>query len=314
MLTVSMVVHQNFGFIEQALSTLYISTSLPLETYVIINAGEKSHVATLKSQFPQVHYIINDTPQGFAANHNMILRLARTDFIALLNDDILIHEHALDILVDYLQSHPDTGVAGPLLRNGDGTQQVSVYSDPRLLRSMYRVSGFAVFTSQNSKLRRVLIKSGLLRGLKVESLKFDNRARPVPIVKGAAMVIRRAAYEQVGGMDETTRAYGEEADWHWRFREAGWQIAFVPEAVITHFGAGQANLQLRGWVLVEDRKAILYYYLKHRPSYQALLIRLTIVLSHFLWTLLWLLFDRKRASDHLQVVKMALSFRYRGEI
>jgi GT2 family glycosyltransferase len=142
----------------------------------------------------------------------------------------------------------------------------------------------------------------------VDSLNFNNNTRAVSIIKGAAMVVRRAAFEQVGGMDETTRAYGEEADWHLRLRQAGWQVVYLDDALITHFGAGQANLRLHGWVLAEDRKAILAYYLKHRPRWQALCVRWMILVMHSLWALLWLPFNRSNSRDHWQTVKMAATF------
>lgn len=313
MLTVSLLVHEDFSRIAAALDSLYATTQTPCDVYVVINKGDPAKVEALRAQFPHVQYIINEQPQGFAANHNMIMQVAKTDYIALLNDDLELHEGALDTLVEYLQVHPQAGLVGPRLDNPDGTQQVSTYSDPSLFRTLYKISGIAALTHQQSAARKVLGKLGLLRLFKVESLAFDNRTRAVPIIKGAVMVLRRAAYAQVGGMDTITLAYGEEADWHWRLRQAGWDVVYVPEARVTHYGLGQAQLKLTGWMLREDRKASLNYYLKHRPRWQAMLVRVAIVLAHSFWGLVWLLPDHKRGRANFDTVRMALTFKRRLE-
>lgn len=309
MLTISLIVHEDFSHIAKALESLFATTKTSCAIYVVINKGDSAQVDALREQFPELNYIVNEHPQGFAANHNRVMQLAQTDYIALLNDDIELQTGALDLLVSYLQAHPQVGLVGPRLNNPDGTQQVSTYSDPSLFRTLYKLSGLAVLTHQQSAARRWLGKVGVLRLFKAESLSFNNTTRAVPIIKGAVMVIRRAAYLQLGGMDETTRAYGEEPDWHWRLRNAGWEIVYVPDAQVTHFGLGQARLHLRGWVLCEDRKANLNYYLKHRPSWQAAVVRMTIIWAHSFWGIVWLLPDAKRAAAHFETVRMGLTFR-----
>jgi GT2 family glycosyltransferase len=310
--TASFIVHQNYGYISEALRSLYASTRTPFDVVVVINLGHSDAAAQLQQQFPHVKYLFNASPLGFAANHNQVMQQATTEYTALLNDDISIHDGALDAMIDWLDQHPKTAVTGAALFNPDGSPQVSVYSDPTLLRTLYRISPLASLTSQNSPARRILLRVGLSKLMKVESLQFDSTTRAVPIVKGAVMMVRRQAYEAVGLMDETTRAYGEEADWHYRFRRAGWEIVRIAEAKITHFGQGQAALQLQGWLLAEDRKAILNYYLKHRPRWQALTVRCALVVNHALFALLWLPIRRRRAVAHWSTFLMALRFHRTG--
>jgi GT2 family glycosyltransferase len=308
-LSVSFIVHGDYTYIGGALRSLFSSASFAdLCVYVVINAGDQAQTEELKLEFPQVEYIINEIPQGFAANHNMVMQLTSSEFIALLNDDIALHDTALDTLLACLRKHPDVGLVGGQLLNPDGSKQVSVYSDPGLFRTLYKISGLATLTHQHSKLRGLALRIGINRLAGVESLQDHHTMREVPIVKGAAMVVRRAAYEEVGGMDETTLAYGEEYDWHLRLRQKGWQIMFVPEARITHYGLGQATLHIEANSLVEDRKANLYYYLKHRPAWQALVVRAAIVISHTFWGLFWLAINRKKSRTHFSVTTMAWRF------
>ncbi len=307
-LTVSLIVHEDYSHITPALQSFYATTKTPSTVYLTINTGKDDPIAAIQAQFPDVHIQINDQPRSFAANHNAILQIAETEFVALLNDDIVLHDPTLDMLVDYLRTHSDVGLVGPALENPDGTPQVSAYSDPSLIRTLYRLSGFAALTHQQSTLRRWLKQIGLLRLFNIESLKENGGTRPVPVIKGVAMVARRSAYQQAGVMDEVTQAYGEEYGWHLRLRQAGWKIVLVEEAKLTHYGLGQARLDLSGWVLVEDRKAILAYYLLYRPAWKAVVVRAVIVLSHAFYTLGWLPFDRNRARDHWKTVQMGLTF------
>ena len=307
-LTVSLIVHNDFSHIRAALHSLR-RTRTPFQAYITINTGYVPEVDQLRKEFPEVVFHINESPRGFAANHNAIMRMATSEFVGLLNDDIILHNGALDTLVAYLDNHPETGLVGPKLFNADGTPQVSYYSDPGLLRMIYKISGLAIITHQQSPVRRWLQRLRINRLLNVESLNpHPNTARPVPVIKGTVMVVRRKAYQQVGLMDETTLAYGEEIDWHWRLRQAGWQVVFVPEAQVTHFGTSQATLRLTGKQLVEDRKAILNYYLKFRPFWQVMMIRCSIALSHSFWGLISLPLSRQQAQAHFRTAHLGITW------
>lgn len=307
-LTASLIVHTDYTHIASALHSLYQTTIIPVRVILTANTGQDANLARIREEFPDVEIVINEHPRGFATNHNAVLHCAETDFVALLNDDIILHNGALDILVSYLKDHPDVGLVGPALQNPDGSPQVSAYSDPSLLRTIYKVSGLASLTHQQSWARRWLQGMGVLRLLNVESLRANNETRSVPVVKGTVMVVRREAYEQAGVMDEATLAYGEEYGWHLRLRQAGWKVVLVTDAHVTHFGLGQARLELKGHLLIEDRKAILHYFLKYRSKWQSLLLRCAIILSHSFYALVWLAFDRERVKTHLNVVHMALKY------
>lgn len=306
-LSANFIVHKDFSHIRPALQSLFATTQTPCEVHVIINTSHELEEKALRDGFPQVQFFVNSIPLGFAANHNQFMRHVTSEFMALLNDDIMLHPGALDTLLDYMTSHPQVGVVGANLQNADGTPQVSVYSDPTLTRMIYKISGLAVLTRQNSWLRKGLTRLGIARFLRVESLQPQSVTRNVPVVKGAVMVVRREAYLQVGPMDEVTLGYGEEIDWHLRMREAGWQVAFVSEAHITHFGLGQARLQLQGQMLIEDRKAILNYWIKHRPAWQVRIIRFTMIVSHVIWSLVWaILLQIPKAKTHFRIALLGV--------
>lgn len=111
MLTVSLIVHADFSHIAPALRSLYATTDSSCDVYVTVNmsADVDNKVASLRAEFPRTNVVVNPSPQGFAANHNHILRLAKTRYVGLLNDDIILHDGALDTLVAHLEARPKYG-------------------------------------------------------------------------------------------------------------------------------------------------------------------------------------------------------------
>jgi hypothetical protein len=310
LLTVNFIVHGDYAHIMPALRSLYETTRTPMSVYVVINTGSDPRIDDIRTAFPEVNIIINPEPLGFAANHNQVMARTDTPYIALLNDDITLHDGALDTLVDYLKAHPEAGLVAPFLLNPDGSPQVMVYSDPSLFRMIYKISGLALLTREGSVFRDFARSSGIGKLMGVQSLDLSAETRAVDTVKGVAMVLRREIYDEVGPMDEATIVYGEEVDWHWRIRQGGWKVVLVQEARVTHYyGSGQEFMNVHGWKLREDRKGILNFYIKHRPRWQEIIIRAAITLTHGLRALLWLPISRKRASEHAEIARMGATWR-----
>jgi GT2 family glycosyltransferase len=304
MLTVSLIVHDDFSHIHQTLACLLAMPAPPERIVVTINTtASQVEIERLQHTFPTIHLLINAEPAGFASNHNRVMALAATPFIALLNDDITFDPDAMDALIGVLQAQPDVGLVAPRIQSPDGSSQLAVFSDPTLFRSIYKISGAGSFTQQGGLARRILHRSGVAGLLGVESLNPDPTMREVPVARGVCMITRREVYQQVGGMDDDTRVYGEEYGWHWRIRQGGWRVMFVPQVVITHFNLSQP---LDGWKLAEHRKSILNYFIRYRPCWQAQIIRASIVIFHGLWALLNLPFSRQRFDQHWQAAQVGL--------
>jgi len=133
-LAVSFIIIKDFDNLQGALQSLLAHHQTPIQTYVVIDTGQgvqTPQMDAFSAAFPTLRYIINTQRLGFAANHNQVLRQFEEPYIALLNDDIVFQNAALDILVQYLEDHPQVGLVGPQLFNPDGTLQVSAYSQWR---------------------------------------------------------------------------------------------------------------------------------------------------------------------------------------
>lgn len=307
-LGVSILVHQDFSRIYGALESLLAYTKTPACITVVINVGNASDIDALRSAYPTLNYIINPHPQGFAQNHNMVMQQTSTPYIALLNDDIRLKNDALDQAITYLAQHPDVGMVAPQLEYEDGALQVTTYSAPTLSRMIYKISGLGRFTHQKSSFRQWLIRLGIGKVLNIQSLHFEDKIREAEVLKAAAIIVRKTAVQDVGGMDETTKSFGEEIDWNWRMRQNNWKLVLLPHARIVHYGVGQAMMQLQGWQILEDRKGILNYYLKHRPRHEQWLIRGAIVVLHTLQAIFSLIFDPKAVKTHWQTALMGATW------
>jgi len=199
----------------------------PLEAEVLVvdNASSDGSVAMVKGEFPGVRLIETTRNLGFAAGNNVALRLAKGRHVMLLNTDTLVHGDVLPEAVAWLDAHPEVGVMGPRVLNADGTVQPSCSAFPSLKFLAMQTFG--------------LTRIARLDGYRMTG--WDRASeRRVDVISGAAMVVRRAAMEEVGLLDEAFFFYGEETDWCHRFRRAGWELVFVPIREITHFGNGSA--------------------------------------------------------------------------
>ena len=195
---------------------------------VVVDHSSRPEAADLLSeQFPSVQLRRVASNDGFAAGVNNGARATSSPFILLLNPDCVVEPEACCRLADWLESHPDVAVAGPRIRNADGTVQPSARRFPDFTTAI---------AGRSSWLTRVLPGNPISRrNLPARDLS-DATPREVDWVSGACMCVRRDAFEAVGGLDEGFFLYWEDADFCRRLKHAGWRTMFVPTAGVTHVG------------------------------------------------------------------------------
>jgi GT2 family glycosyltransferase len=194
-----------------------------IRTIVVDNASDDGTADLVESEFPQATLIRRRRNGGFAKAVNDALRAAPQDDILLVNPDVVVEHSAVGRLVSYLTSHPKVGIAAPRLRYPDGSWQESARFFPNPLLMLVRRSPLAGTSLGRKFLRRYLVPEDQLK-----------RPRPVHSVIGAAMLIRRRAIDEVGGMAEWIFLYGEDLEWCIRMWRAGWEVHVVPEATFIH--------------------------------------------------------------------------------
>ena len=219
MTTIIIVTYNSAALIRGCLS----STS-GFNTIVVDNASRDETTRIVRTAFPDVRLVARQTNGGFAVAVNEGLALVPRDDVLLINPDIVCRSGSIATLEDYLGAHPSIGIAVPHLLYPDGSTQESVrrFPDPLGLLAR-RMPLFA-----RSRAGRAVLARFLLEG------EGRSSPRPVDWAIGAAMLVRRAAIHDVGGMQEWMFLYGEDTDWCYRMWQKGWEVHLVPEAVMEH--------------------------------------------------------------------------------
>jgi N-acetylglucosaminyl-diphospho-decaprenol L-rhamnosyltransferase len=230
----------------------------PYETVVVDNGSTDGSVALVAADFPGVRVIANPANRGFAAANNQGIRASTGRYVLLLNSDAEVAAAALERTVAFLDDHPNAAVVGGKLVNPDGSFQWSYADFPTLPGELCLLTG----------LSRWLLPKGYPSYPEHRS----RTARSVDWVLGAFMVVRRAAIDTVGALDEDYFMYTEETDWCYRLKRQGWQIWYLPQVMAVHQAGGSARR------VPERKRAQLYqskwlFLRKHRGGALAALYR-----------------------------------------
>lgn len=233
--------------------------SISTEIIVVDNASTDGSVEMLRAEFPQTVLIANRENRGFPAANNQGIATAEGRYVLLLNPDTEILADALDTLVQYMDAHPDVGLVGPQLLYPDGQVQSSRRRYPTLA-TLFFESTWLESLAPRSLLRRYFVLD-----------QPDNAVLDVDWVTGAAMLARREAIQQVGGMDEHFFMYSEELDWCRRIKAAGWRVVYHPSAQVIHYEGKSSEQAVAARHVNFQRSKIRYARKYHGPRAAAAL-------------------------------------------
>jgi GT2 family glycosyltransferase len=212
-------------FIGTCLEALLERTrDVALETIVVDNASADGSVEMIRSRFPGVILVENSANLGYARAVNQGIARSGGRYFLVLNPDVEVSEGSIRRMVDFMDAHPRAGISGAKLVYPDGSLQMSC-------RTFYT---FRTVLLRRTFLGKIFPNSGIVR----EHLMLDwdhNSEREVDWVIGACMMVRRDAYESLGGMDERFFLYFEDVDWCYRMKKHGWTVCYVPSAVMKHY-------------------------------------------------------------------------------
>lgn len=239
--------------LRDCLRSVYDQTQdISFEVIVVDNASNDSSPAMIKTQFPQVILVENLKNKGFAAANNQGMTVAKGRYVLLLNSDTVVLDNAVAKTVAFADSHSEAAVIGCRVLNPNRTLQPTCFMFPFLLN---------IFLG-STYLYKLFPKSKFFGR---EQMTWWDRSNVmgVDVVTGCFMLVRRKALEQIGSMDERFFMYGEETDWCYRFKKAGWKILFTPDAEIIHLG-GASTEQVKPEMTLQLRGSILLFIKKHR--------------------------------------------------
>lgn len=221
------------------------------EVLVIDNNSQDDSAGMVRERFPWVTLYESPVNLGFTGGHNELIGRRKGQHVFLLNSDAEVHPGCLEKLLEYAAKNPEVGIVGPKILNPDGSLQLSCRRFPNPRAALFR----------NTILGRLFPKNRYLR----EYLMTDwahNEPRLVDWVSGAAMFVSEAVIDKVGLMDPAFFMFCEDVDWCFRTWKAGFQVAYLPTAVVTH-AIGRSTDKAPNRMIFRFHRSMFYFYRKN---------------------------------------------------
>jgi GT2 family glycosyltransferase len=244
-------------WIQGCIDSIRLHRPAPPNDYEIIVVDDLSSddtVAIVRERYPDVQLFANDKNIGFGKTVNVGLKAATGSYILVLNNDTWMHEGALDALMAFLDRHPDVGIVGPKVLSGDGSlQQQCRRRIPTPTAALLYFTGVARMFPKNPRVAGYLMTTA-----------DETQTTEVDSVSGACLMVRQSVLDSIRGFDPEYYLYGEDMDFCWRTKLAGWKVMYHPDAVITHFGGQGGTGKKKIYATIEWHRAMWIFYRKHR--------------------------------------------------
>lgn len=263
------------------------------EVIVVDNGSHDGSADAIAAAFPQVRLVRNAENRLYAAGNNQGAAVATGEFLCTLNSDTEVRPGALDQLVDFLRANPGYGAVAPKLVDPDGSVQRACQRFPTLAVALCFDSWWGTFWPGSRVQSRYLMRD------------FDHLASgDVDQPPGACFLMRRALWDELGGLDEQLSLFYNDVDLSLRLRRRGLRTRYLATAeVMHHRGASTRNFAKMLVIWHKNRYA---FYGKHYGLAGRLWIRVCVRLR--IWEEWWKIGRRhprdeglrKAERDHLK--------------
>ncbi|HEX5430166.1 MAG TPA: glycosyltransferase family 2 protein [Patescibacteria group bacterium] len=248
-LSVIIVNYNTKDLLEQCLRSVFASAgSFQFEAIVSDNGSTDGSLEMVWTKFPQVKLLENRANLGFSKGNNVAIRQALGRYVLLLNSDTTVRPDTFDLCLRYLEQHLDVGILGCKVLLPDGRlHEASRRRFPNPANAFLRLFGFRQYSDYNY--RNVSVD---------QEMEVDS-------VVGAFLMVRKPVIDKIGLLDESFFMYGEDLDFCWRAKEAGYKVVYFPKAEITHYLYGSSKgIKFRSVEWAHDAMSI--FYRKHYAS------------------------------------------------
>jgi hypothetical protein len=213
-------------FLRQCLKSVHESSrNLSTEIFVVDNRSVDGTPDMIRKNFPEVHLIANSENLGFGKANNQALKTARGKYTLFLNPDTIVREDTLTVMMQFMEEHPEAGLAGCKILNTNGSLQLACRrSFPRPSVAIPKMLGLSALFPRNAFLAKYNL-----------TYLDPDQSYPVDAVSGAFMFCRTELIRSLKGFDERFFMYGEDLDLCYRIKEAGYQVFYVPDTTIVHY-------------------------------------------------------------------------------
>lgn len=300
------------AFLRKCLASIFRnSRRLSFEVVVVDNASHDGCAELLKREFPSVAFVQSEKNLGFARANNLGSRYSSAPYLLFLNPDTEIVGSAIEEMSRCLDEQPRSAIVGARLLNSDGSiQDTCIRRFPTLLTELLDFE----------LLRRKFPRASLWGMKALYEPAAGNCA--VDVVSGAALMIRRDVFEEIGCFTTSYFMYAEDVDLCLKAGQAGWTTFYVPDAVIVHHGGRSSGSSPQSnfadVVLCESRGR---FFTTHRGATYAACYRISVALSAMIrlsllapvWIFAQLFFERNPASAPIRKWARLLSWSLGGE-
>ena len=261
-------------FLEQCLHSVLQSSIAPeMEVVVLDNLSTDGSLEYLVPRFPSVKFVANEANLGFSKANNIGIAQAQGEYVLLLNPDTVVGEQTLENCCRFMDENPAAGALGAKMIDASGAfLPESKRGFPTPWVALCKMTG----------LNKLFPKSRLFGRYHLRYLDA-NQANEVDVLAGAFMLLRKAALDKVGLLDESFFMYGEDIDLSYRIKTAGYKNFYLPERVLHYKGeSAHANDARYVYLFYE---AMYIFYRKHFPRYSVLysvFVKIGIVFSGLL--------------------------------
>jgi GT2 family glycosyltransferase len=285
-LSIIFVSYNGRDVLDVALEAVYASkTNYSYEVIIVDNKSPDDSNKMIREKYlrrpdiaAKTRLIENDNNDGFAIGNNIGMKLAKGDYLLLLNTDTKVAPENFQVMLDFMKSRGDVGISSCKLLKANGEIDWSsrrTEPDPKV--AFMRLSGLQLLFPK---------KFGAYNFLN----KHVDEETEVDAVVGAYMFMSRACYEATQGFDESFFMYGEDLDLCKRARDAGFKIWYYPKTICMHF-RGQSSKKEPLKNLFAFHNAMWLYYKKH---YQK---KYNIFMDAFVYTGVWGRYFVKRVQN-----------------
>lgn len=267
-MSIVLVCWNNKAYLDPCLKSLYGGNlKSSFDVVVVDNGSTDGSQQMLAVKYPSVKLIQNERNVGLGKASNQGIEATKGRYVLLLNNDTIVNGPSLDMLVEFLDDHPEAGAVGGKLLNSDGSFQ----------------SGYASFSTLLEEFL-IVTRIGELIWPGFPSHGDSNEIKATGWLSSACLLVRRSTLDQVGLLDESYFIYGDEADLQYRMNKAGWKVYFLPSSTIIHFGGRSMDRWKRRKMVYRGK---LLFYQNNYGVLSALLLRLMLLLMSLLKLLVW---------------------------
>ena len=215
------------------------------EIIVVDNASSDGSQAMVQEKYPMVQLVTSEVNRGFSAANNLGTAVATGQTILFLNSDTRVDVKALAEPVDYLLSHPEVGALTVRLVYPNGERDPDNHRGfPTPWNAICHFSGLSRLLPNNPRFNGYF-----------QSYKNMAETHLVDVIAGSYMLMPLALCRELGGWDETYFFYGEDIDFCYRIRQAGYQIVYYPHVEVLHYKGASSGLRKESAEIARPPKA-----------------------------------------------------------